>query len=283
MKQFSLAGKTLDSVVERARDRVLKHVSSCLRYQDGRVAESYAKLLESHPLSDLQVDDPVFAAKFLSRLPGGSENGWILDAYRTLNDRCGGLKDVGLRLIEACLSEAHAREQFILSLDTSKPRLTNLAEFTITKTSSGRAKTLYDFCPLTRTLEEAYGFEFRNIFGGIVHKATKNAIQSAFGYTPSEIEAAGRVPANSGDICAMALFILHFYTDNIVPYVDHWHYLLENDFEHLRRGGTNYMSVMPSEREPELFAKIRSIYVAECLASANQHRRGEFILFEIDW
>ncbi|NCQ51834.1 hypothetical protein GW796_08065 [archaeon] len=93
-------------------------------------------------------------------------------------------------------------------------------------------------------------------------------LKNEFNLTDEEIKLGYTTPANCGNFCAMLFSILNYFSyEEDVPYLNHWHHLINADFCDLRRGGTNYMSIYTEDsnlKENILYQKIRQIYTLEC-------------------
>ena len=272
---------SFETHVEQVRDENNRYVERFAKYPDGKSATTYRNFCETHDLKSLEIEDPILAHSVLSSIACGS-NPWIFDAYRTLQEKFGDITSIGNDLVRAVIEQIQSRYAAILSIDLTAPRLDGLKDHIVTRTRRGKTTEMYDFCPVTDALAEAYGFDFRGIFGDIESSETRRVLQHAMGFTPEEIEAAGRIAPVTGDPCALALALFHHYCNELVPYVDHWHHLLDRDFSGFSRGGMSYMN-KASEHEGPLFSKIRAIYVLECAGSEPGQNNKDHIAFTVDW
>lgn len=192
-------------------------------------------------------------------------------------------------IISEIKSRKAAKEHRILNLDYSKKRISADGFKIIEKvTRKGKEQTFvkYAYCPLTDALEEAYGFEFSEVFGYqcIPHEVIHEVLENKFCFTKEEIEKSRHVPANGENFCANLMYVFGVVTKDMVPYVNWWHHLLDHDFNEFIRGagGRNYFHV-EAENEDPIFAAIRKIYATECDVNSDDNYDQDGIIFEIDW
>lgn len=262
--------KTLDDCLIAARTEITELLPRASRYPFAKTDEFQA-LVET---------DPHAARKLMSA------ETWLIETYREVNalamERLGRtITEIGHAFIQRTLDRINERTATILALDLSAPRC-DLSDFVITETRGKQTSTMLDFCPVTSELEDAYGFSFRDVFGDFRY-GSKHAEVARFGFSEEEVAEGYRSSPLDGPLAARVFAVLNFYIDDAaVPYIDHWHHLMDKDFSGLRRGGTNYMYLPDDEYvqdEHPIFAKIREIYALECAVASD----GEFISFTVDW
>ena len=266
------------ALAKTENSRYLKYFAE---YPESKAAKIYEALCQEHGLKDIEEADPIYAFHILRDASGCRDSSFSIQMRNALAGKFGDISKIGTDLVRAVIARVAERKEWILGIDLAAPRLSSLEDFTITETRKGKVTQFYDFCPLTEALVNAYGFDFRGIFGDIENAETNRVLEQVMGFSRPEMEHGRRTAPTTGDLCAMAYYVLRQYTYDLVPYVDHWHHLLELDFVELRRGGKNYMSI-DSDGEDPVFAKIRAIYALECLGS-DPSRHDDHITFTVDW
>lgn len=261
--------KTLDDCLNAARAEITELLPRASRFPF-TTTDEFKKLIDT---------DPHAARKLMSA------DKWLIETYREVNAlamaRLGmTITEIGHAFIQRTLDRINERTALILALDLSAPRC-DLGDCIITETRGKETYTKLDFCDVTSALEEAYGFSFRGVFDDLRYNSTHDEV-ARFGFSEDEIAEGHRSSPVDGPVAARVFAVLNFYIDDeTVPYLDHWHHLMDKDFSELRRGGTNYMYLPDDEYQDEhpIFAKIREIYALECAVATD----GELIMFMVDW
>jgi len=253
----------------------IKFIKNFKEKNNFEICERTASLIEK---------DPILGASILSTI-STFEKDECFYMYDIFENEKYNISFVGRKIIKECLDEVDKINEKILGFDLSKKRA-NLKDCLIKVKRNGITNYLYDFNKATHVLEKTYGFNFRGIYGNLETDIVKKNILE-LGFTKEEYKIGYNTPPLEENDVARIFFIFSHYigscgrwrhTIPVIPYIDHWHYLLNEDFVELKRGGKNYMSIYVKDEDP-IFAKIREIYYLECSKACD----GEFILFEVDW
>lgn len=261
--------KSYDEAVEEAKQYIKEQQENKRFWKRSDLVERAEPLYES---------DPLFARHIVSHFGANSDNGFMLDFYFSGKYP---VKELGERFVRHSLDEAAKIEKYILTLDLSKPRC-DLSDDLIETKRKGKVSYSYDYCPVVEKIESVYGFKMRGVYDEILHgREFQSGVLKELGFTQEQIDIGRMIsPAQDNDVARLyAMFSA--YDDDLVPYLDFWHHLLDTDFVELRRGGVNYMSVNSSENEHPIFKKFREILVLECDKAVDEYR--EFVNFDIDW
>jgi len=155
-----------------------------------------------------------------------------------------------------------------------------------------------DFHPFVDELEKKYGFYFRDMAGkyskGSLDKQKTHKQQwmedNGFGgkeYVLDKPEGQQEDWSKDSPEIALRIEINTKYRrqDDLIPYQDVWHWLLDNDFCELRRGGLNYLNLLDNieeESTPE-FVKTFLRAVLEEVKDHPEYYDGESVSFHVDW
>lgn len=162
------------------------------------------------------------------------------------------------------------------------------------------APSAIDFCPFASALGEKYGFNYRDMAGkyskeaGIEREEAKRIWLEKNGYSDKAYvldKPEGSQADWPGDSEEMRLRIEinkamasdGFNPFELRPYQDVWHWLLDNDFYDLQRGGYNTLSFwsLEDDKTPDYVKKFLLAVREE--VKDNPAFDGKSVTFYIDW
>lgn len=115
-----------------------------------------------------------------------------------------------------------------------------------------RFQPCIDFNPFIHELEKEKGYNYRDFAGRFNPEITNKILDDIsieFGITRKGWEQSSKGRTKS----EQQAFETYRSRVDVIPYLDAWHWMLENCFAELQRGGINYMSMMYLKNKPSWY------------------------------
>lgn len=251
------------------------------QYPQSNKSVNMGKIAHLVDLKKMASEDPQYFDELTQEasLNRGSEL-LLIDVYKKMKELS---PDAGQKLIAIINQKMKDVKQHIMSLDLSAPRITDIKEYLVQTKKYGSTETYYDFVGVQDAIAIAYHINTDNVYGSVKHDATREILQSEFGFSQEDMRIGADFSPLEDNLCAKMYCALdQFIHRNMIPYMNHWHHIKDRDFSGFNRGGTAFMSKYSDNiQEHELFKIFRKIYTLECSQHATSN--NDSIMFTIDW